>query len=59
MVEDMDWSARSENGEPIDVGEEVLIKEIQGVKLIVEKILLIVPAGQSIKNMEGFYLCRS
>lgn len=38
MVEDMDWSARSENGEPIDVGEEVLIKEIQGVKLIVEKI---------------------
>lgn len=41
MVEDMDWSARSENGEPIDVGEEVLIKEIQGVKLIVEKILLI------------------
>ena len=36
MVEDMDWSARSENGEPIDVGEEVLIKEIQGVKLIVE-----------------------
>ena len=38
MVEDMDWSARSENGEPIDVGEEVLIKEIQGVKLIVGKI---------------------
>ena len=38
MVEDMDWSARSENGEPINVGEEVLIKEIQGVKLIVEKI---------------------
>lgn len=38
MVEDMDWSARSENGELIDVGEEVLIKEIQGVKLIVEKI---------------------
>ena len=37
-IEDMDWSARSENGEPIDVGEEVLIKEIQGVKLIVEKI---------------------
>ena len=28
----------AENGEPIDVGEEVLIKEIQGVKLIVEKI---------------------
>ena len=38
IVEDMDWSARSENGEPIDAGEEVLIKEIQGVKLIVEKI---------------------
>ena len=34
IVEDMDWSARSENGEPIDAGEEVLIKEIQ----IVEKI---------------------
>ena len=38
LGEDMDWSARSENGEPIDVGEEVLIKEIQGVKLIVGKI---------------------
>ena len=37
-IRDRDWSARSENGEPIDVGEEVLIKEIQGVKLIVEKI---------------------
>ena len=39
IVEDMDWSARSENGEPIDAGEEVLIKEIQGVKLIVEKFI--------------------
>lgn len=37
-VDEMDWSARSEDGKPIPAGEEVLIKEIQGVKLIVERI---------------------
>ena len=37
-VDEMDWSARSEDGNPIPAGEEVLIKEIQGVKLIVERI---------------------
>ena len=33
----LEWSARTANGEIIDDGEEVVIKEIQGVKLIVEK----------------------
>ena len=37
-VDEIDWSARSEDGKPIPAGEEVLIKEIQGVKLIVERI---------------------
>ena len=37
-VDDLSWSARSQTGEPIAPGEEVLVKEIQGVKLIVERI---------------------
>ena len=37
-VDDMDWSARSEDGSIIPAGDEVLVKEIQGVKLIVERI---------------------
>lgn len=37
-VDDMDWSARSEDGSTIPAGDEVLVKEIQGVKLIVERI---------------------
>ena len=36
-VEGMDWSARSFNGEPIKVGEVVVVKRVEGVKLIVEK----------------------
>lgn len=31
------WSARSENNEPIEVGEIVVIKKIEGVKLIVSE----------------------
>ena len=31
------WSARSENGDPIDEGATVLVKRIEGVKLIVTK----------------------
>lgn len=33
----MEWSARSAFGEKIEAGEVVRVKEIQGVKLIVEK----------------------
>ena len=33
----MSWAARSAGGEVIPVGTEVRIKQIQGVKLIVEK----------------------
>ena len=36
----LDWSARSEDGEIIEVDDKVLIKSIDGVKLIVEKIAL-------------------
>ena len=35
----LDWSARSEDGEIIEVDEKVLIKSIDGVKLIVERLL--------------------
>lgn len=35
----LDWAARSEDGEPIPEGERVLIKSIEGVKVIVERIL--------------------
>lgn len=31
------WSARSENGAPVEEGETVLVKRIEGVKLIVSK----------------------
>ncbi len=31
------WSARSLNGEPIPAGEKVIVREIEGVKLLVEK----------------------
>lgn len=34
----LDWTARSESGEPIPQGEQVLIKSIEGVKVIVEKL---------------------
>lgn len=35
----LDWSARSEDGEIIEVDDKVLIKSIDGVKLIVERLL--------------------
>lgn len=34
----LDWTARSEDGLPIESGSHVLVKAIDGVKLIVEKI---------------------
>ena len=34
----MEWSARSADGEPIEEGSHVKVKEIDGVKLIVDKI---------------------
>ena len=38
MVNDLDWAARSDDGVPIEVNEKVLIKAIEGVKVIVERI---------------------
>ena len=35
----MEWSARSADGEPIEKDAHVRVKEIDGVKLIVDKIL--------------------
>ena len=32
------WTARSEDGHNIDKGEKVMVKAINGVKLIVEKV---------------------
>ena len=37
VVEGQEWMARSENDEIIGLDERVMIKEISGVKLIVEK----------------------
>ena len=37
IVNGMDWSAKTEDGETIEADTVVLIKGIQGVKLIVEK----------------------
>ena len=37
-VNGLDWTARSEDGEIVDVDERVLIKAIEGVKVIVERI---------------------
>lgn len=34
-VSGMDWSARSESGEPIKEGNVVIVKAVEGVKLIV------------------------
>jgi len=36
-VSGMDWSARSLDGQPIDAGNVVVIKAVEGVKLLVEK----------------------
>lgn len=38
FVNGLDWSARSEEGDRIEKGEKVLIKSIEGVKLLVERI---------------------
>lgn len=38
MIDGMEWKAKSENGEPVKNGETVIVKEIKGVTLIVEKI---------------------
>lgn len=38
-LEGLDWAARSEDGEIIPVGDRVLVKDISGVKLIVERII--------------------
>ena len=35
----LDWAARSEDGEQIPVGEQVLVRRIEGVKVIVERIV--------------------
>ena len=35
----LDWAALSDDGEPIGLAEKVLIKRIEGVKLIVEKLI--------------------
>ena len=37
-VNGLDWSARSDDGAPMSKGDRVLIKAIQGVKVIVEHI---------------------
>ena len=37
-VNGLDWSARSDDGAPIPKGESVLVRQISGVKLIVERI---------------------
>ena len=37
-VNGLDWSARSEEGEILEKGEKVLIKAIEGVKVLVERI---------------------
>lgn len=38
-VNGLDWSARSDDGAPIEEHENVLIKSIEGVKVIVERVL--------------------
>lgn len=39
VVDGQDWSAVSEDGSPLQRGERVLVKSIEGVKLVVERIL--------------------
>ena len=38
LVNGLEWAARSDDGTPISEKENVLIKSIEGVKVIVEKI---------------------
>ena len=37
MINGVEWTARSKNGEAIEAGTEVVVTDIQGVKAIVEK----------------------
>ena len=37
MINGVEWTARSKNGDIIEPGTEVVIDEISGVKAIVEK----------------------
>lgn len=39
LVDGQDWAAVSEDGSPIHRGEKVLVKAIEGVKLVVEPML--------------------
>lgn len=39
MVNGLEWAARSDDGVPLDVNENVLIKRIEGVKVIVERVI--------------------
>ena len=39
MVNGLEWAARSDDGAPVDKGESVLIKAIEGVKVIVERVV--------------------
>lgn len=38
LVNGLSWAARSDDGSPVSKGESVLVKEIEGVKLIVERV---------------------
>lgn len=51
FINGMDWSARSVNGEEIPEETEVLIHEIQGVKLVVEPVDE--PVVEPVENLEG------
>ena len=39
LVNGLEWSARSDDGAPIEAKESVLIKSIEGVKVIVERVV--------------------
>lgn len=39
LVNGLEWAARSDDGSPIAEKENVLIKEIEGVKVIVERVV--------------------
>lgn len=39
LVDGASWSARSEDGEPVEEAEHVVVKGIKGVKVIVERVL--------------------
>ena len=39
LVNGLDWAARSDDGTPIEEQESVLIKKIEGVTLIVERVV--------------------